>query len=49
MVPLPLAIALVFLKIENQTVTIGLIEYSLPPLEQILGILVSLIKSEARN
>ena len=33
-----------FLKIENQTVTIGLIEYTLPPLEQILGILVSFIK-----
>ncbi|MGB6298749.1 MAG: hypothetical protein WBF90_21565 [Rivularia sp. (in: cyanobacteria)] len=34
-----------FLKIENQTVTIGLMEYTLPPLEQILGILVSFIKS----
>ena len=33
-----------FLKIENQTVTIGLMEYTLPPLEQILGILVSFIK-----
>lgn len=33
-----------FLKIENQTVTIGLIEYTLPPLEQILGILISFIK-----
>ena len=34
-----------FLKIENQTVTIGLIEYTLPPLEQILGILVSFIQT----
>ncbi|MEO1375797.1 MAG: hypothetical protein AAFW70_16075 [Cyanobacteria bacterium J06635_10] len=34
-----------FLKIENQTVTIGLIEYTVPPVEQILGILVSFIKS----
>jgi hypothetical protein len=33
-----------FLKIKNQTVTIGLMEYTLPPLEQILGILVSFIK-----
>ncbi len=33
-----------FLKIENQTVTIGLMEYTLPPLEQILGILTSFIK-----
>ena len=33
-----------FLKIENQTVTIGLIEYTVPPVEQILGILVNLIK-----
>ncbi len=33
-----------FLKIENQTVTIGLMEYTLPPLEQILGILISFIK-----
>ncbi|MEM7556337.1 MAG: hypothetical protein AAF378_19995 [Cyanobacteria bacterium P01_A01_bin.84] len=32
-----------FLKIENQTVTIGLIEYTLPPLEDILGILASFI------
>ena len=34
-----------FLKIENQTVTIGLIEYTLPPLEQILGILISFIQT----
>ena len=33
-----------FLKIENQTVTIGLMEYTLPPLEEILGILASFIK-----
>ena len=34
-----------FLKIENQTVTIGLIEYKIPPLEEILGILVSFIRT----
>ncbi|MCJ8282799.1 MAG: hypothetical protein MJK14_24070 [Rivularia sp. ALOHA_DT_140] len=34
-----------FLKIEHQTVTIGLIEYTLPPLEEILGILVSFIQT----
>jgi hypothetical protein len=32
-----------FLKLESQTVTIGLREYSVPPVEQILGILVSLV------
>ncbi len=32
-----------FLKIENQTVTIGLMEYTIPPLSEILGILVSFI------
>ena len=32
-----------FLKLEGQTVTIGLREYSLMPIEQILGILVSFI------
>lgn len=34
-----------FLKIENQTVTIGLMEYTLPPLEEILGILASFIRT----
>lgn len=32
-----------FLKLEVQTVTIGLLEYTVPPVDQILGILVSLI------
>lgn len=32
-----------FLKLEEQTVTIGLLEYSILPVEQILGILVSFL------
>lgn len=32
-----------FIKLEEQTVTIGLREYSLPPVEEFLGILVSFI------
>lgn len=32
-----------FIKLEGQTITIGLREYSLPPIEDILGILVSFI------
>ncbi|HBE20455.1 MAG TPA: hypothetical protein DEG17_22865 [Cyanobacteria bacterium UBA11149] len=32
-----------FMKLEEQTVTIGLREYTLPPIEDILGILVSFI------
>jgi hypothetical protein len=32
-----------FLKLEGQIVTIGLREYPVPPVEQILGILVNLI------
>ncbi|MDJ0737821.1 MAG: hypothetical protein QNJ47_27815 [Nostocaceae cyanobacterium] len=32
-----------FLKLESNTVTIGLLEYNLPPVEQILGILVSFV------
>jgi hypothetical protein len=32
-----------FIKLEEQTVTIGLREYSLPPVAEILGILVSFI------
>jgi hypothetical protein len=32
-----------FLKLEEQTITIGLREYPLPPIEEILGILVSFI------
>ncbi|WP_277878104.1 hypothetical protein [Tolypothrix sp. FACHB-123] len=32
-----------FLKLENQTVTIGLLEYTIPPVEKILGILVSFV------
>jgi hypothetical protein len=32
-----------FVKLEGQTVTIGLREYSVPPVEQILGVLVNLI------
>lgn len=32
-----------FLKLKGQTVTIGLLEYTVPPVEQILGILVSLV------
>lgn len=38
-----------FLKLENQIVNIGLLEYTLPPVEQILGILVSFIKIEVRS
>ncbi len=33
-----------FIKLEEQTVTIGLREYPLPPIEDILGILVSFIR-----
>ena len=32
-----------FLKLEGQIVTIGLLEYTLPTVDQILGILVSLV------
>jgi hypothetical protein len=32
-----------FLKLESNTVTIGLLEYNLPPVEQVLGILVSFV------
>lgn len=32
-----------FLKLEWNTVTIGLLEYNLPPVEQVLGILVSFV------
>ncbi|BAY63019.1 hypothetical protein NIES22_30950 [Calothrix brevissima NIES-22] len=32
-----------FLKLENQTVTIGLLEYTIPPVDKILGILVSFV------
>ncbi|MBW4631736.1 MAG: hypothetical protein KME30_07475 [Iphinoe sp. HA4291-MV1] len=32
-----------FLKLEGQTVTIGLLEYTIPPVEKILGILVSFV------
>lgn len=35
-----------FLKLEGQTVTIGLLEYTIPPVEHILGILVSLISDQ---
>ncbi len=34
-----------FLKLESNTVTIGLLEYNLPPVEQVLGILVSFVGS----
>jgi len=36
-----------FLKLEGQTVTIDLIDYPLPPVEQILGFLIWMIQ-EAR-
>ncbi len=36
-----------FLKLEGQVVTIGLREYGIPPVEQILGILISLITDES--
>ncbi|MDJ0617755.1 MAG: hypothetical protein QNJ63_13610 [Calothrix sp. MO_192.B10] len=32
-----------FLKLESNTVTIGLLEYNLPPVEQVLGILVGFV------
>lgn len=32
-----------FLKLESNTVTIGLLEYNLPPVEQVLGILVNFV------
>jgi len=35
-----------FLKLDGQTVTIGLLEYTIPPVEQILGILVNFITAE---
>jgi hypothetical protein len=34
-----------FLKLEDNTVTIDLTEYLIPPVEQILGILVWMIRS----
>ncbi len=34
-----------FIKLESNTVTIGLLEYNLPPVEQVLGILVSFVAS----
>ncbi|BAY20354.1 hypothetical protein NIES2100_00950 [Calothrix sp. NIES-2100] len=33
-----------FLKLEGQTVTIGLLEYTIPPVDKILGILVSFVR-----
>jgi len=33
-----------FLKLEGQTVTIDLIDYPLPPVEQILGFLVWMVR-----
>ncbi|MEH2067124.1 MAG: hypothetical protein V7K47_02945 [Nostoc sp.] len=36
-----------FLKLEDNTVTIDLTEYLIPPVEQILGILVWMIKSQS--
>ncbi|MHC5824223.1 MAG: hypothetical protein ACYT04_52405, partial [Nostoc sp.] len=36
-----------FLKLKNSTVTINLTEYLIPPVEQILGILVWMIQSES--
>lgn len=38
-----------FLKLEGLTVTIGLLEYTIPPVAQILGILVSLISDQQLN
>lgn len=35
-----------FMKLEAQTVTIDLVDYSLPPVEPILGILVWMVKGE---
>jgi len=35
-----------FLKLENQTVTFDLKEYAMPPVEQILGILIQIASSE---
>lgn len=35
-----------FMKLEAQTVTIDLIDYFLPPVNQILGILVWMVKRE---
>ncbi|WP_088241014.1 hypothetical protein [Calothrix rhizosoleniae] len=37
-----------FLKLESNTVTIGLLEYNLPPVEQVLGILVSFVGSSIK-
>ncbi len=34
-----------FLKLEGQTVTIDLVDYPLPPIEQILSFLVWMVKS----
>ncbi len=36
-----------FLKLEKSTVTIDLIEYLIPPVEQILGILVWMVRSQS--
>lgn len=36
-----------FIQLEQQTVTIALKEYSIPPVEQILGILVHLVSSQS--
>jgi hypothetical protein len=35
-----------FLKLDGQTVTIGLLEYTIPPVEQILGILFNFITAD---
>lgn len=36
-----------FIKLENQTVTIDLLEYVIPPVEKIIGILVNMIRASA--
>ncbi|AUB42739.1 hypothetical protein COO91_08885 [Nostoc flagelliforme CCNUN1] len=36
-----------FLKLEDRTVTIDLTEYLIPPVEQVLGILVWMIRSQS--
>jgi hypothetical protein len=35
-----------FAQLDQQTVTIGLIEYTLPPVDTVLGILVALVKGD---
>ncbi|WP_222838806.1 hypothetical protein [Nostoc cycadae] len=34
-----------FLKLESQTVTIGLTEYNIPPIDKVLGILLSFVSN----